>query len=135
MISWTAIFADAAAATTPAAPVPAAPTAPADVATPSWYDGIGFWDVVLIGLALFALYYFLRYRPAVMKFINEVKVELDKCAWPWDPNLAGFKKYKELIESTVVVIISVVLLAGFVTSCDWLLGHLVGALTGTALLK
>jgi len=34
-----------------------------------------------------------------------------------------------------VVILSVILLAGFVTSCDWMLTHLVGALTGTAILK
>ena len=32
----------------------------------------------------------------MLKFIGEVKVELDKCSWPWDPNLTGFKKYKEL---------------------------------------
>jgi preprotein translocase subunit SecE len=81
------------------------------------------------------LYYFLRHRLSILKFVGEVKVELDKCSWPWDPNQTGFKKYKELIESTVVVVISVVLLAGFVTSCDWILTHLVGALTGTALLK
>jgi preprotein translocase subunit SecE len=62
-------------------------------------------------------------------------VELDKCSWPWDPNQTGFKKYKELRDSTVVVILSVILLAGFVTSCDWLLTHLVGTLTGTAILK
>ena len=47
-----------------------------------------------------------------------MKVELDKCSWPWDPNLTGFKKYRELIESTVVVIVSVILLAGFVTTSD-----------------
>ena len=62
-----------------------------------------------------------------------MKVELDKCAWPWDPNLSGFKKFKELRDSTVVVILSVILLAGFVTSSDWLLTHLVGFLTGTGL--
>ena len=94
-----------------------------------------FWDYTFIAVGVFCLYYFLRHRATVLKFVGEVKVELDKCSWPWDPAQSGFKKYKELIESTVVVIISVVLLAGFVTSCDWLLTHLVGALTGTALLK
>jgi preprotein translocase subunit SecE len=94
-----------------------------------------FWDYFYIVVGAFCLYYLLRHGVAVRKFVGEVKVELDKCSWPWDPNLTGFKKYKELIESTVVVIISVVLLAGFVTSCDWILAHLVGALTGTALLK
>jgi preprotein translocase subunit SecE len=94
-----------------------------------------FWNITFAIAAVLALFYFARHRVTVLKFINEVKVELDKCAWPWDPNLTGVKKYRELIESTVVVIISVVLLAGFVTSCDWLLTHLVGTLTGTALLK
>jgi preprotein translocase subunit SecE len=96
---------------------------------------MGFWDYFLIGAGGICLYFLLRHGVAVRKFVGEVKVELDKCAWPWDPNLTGFKKYKELIESTVVVIISVVLLAGFVTSCDWILAHLVGFLTGTRLLK
>ena len=93
------------------------------------------WNTLLIATGLLFVYYLLRYQFAIRKFVGEVKVELDKCSWPWDPNQTGFKKYKELIESTVVVVISVVLLAGFVTSCDWILTHLVGALTGTALLK
>ncbi len=62
-------------------------------------------------------------------------MELEKCSWPWDPNLSGFRKYKELIDSTVVVILSVIMLAGFVTFSDFVLTHLVGFLTGTALLK
>ena len=94
-----------------------------------------FWTIVYAVLALFCVYYFLRYRATIFKFVGEVKVELDKCSWPWDPNLTGFKKYKELRDSTVVVILSVVLLAGFVTTCDFVLTHLVGFLTGTALLK
>jgi preprotein translocase subunit SecE len=94
-----------------------------------------FWNFFFIGAGVICLYFLLRHGVAVRKFVGEVRVELDKGSWPWDPAQSGFKKYKELIESTVVVIISVVLLAGFVTSCDWILTHLVGALTGTALLK
>jgi len=102
-------------------------------ATPSaWYD-LGFWDITLAAIGLFLVFYLLRYRVTILKFVGEVKVELDKCSWPWDANQTGFKKYKELIESTVVVIISVVLLAGFVTTCDFILAHLVGFLTGTGL--
>jgi len=85
----------------------------------------------LFGVAVLAL--FLYYRVTIFKFIGETKVELDKCAWPWDPNQTGFKKYRELRDSTVVVILSVVLLAGFVTTSDWLLTHLVGFLTGTGI--
>ena len=87
---------------------------------------------LIIGLAALAAL-LLRYRVPIFKFVGEVKVELDKCSWPWDPNQTGFKKYKELIESTVVVVISVVLLAGYVTSWDFLLAHVVGGLTGTAI--
>ena len=85
---------------------------------------------LIIGLSALAAL-LLRYRVPIFKFVGEVKVELDKCSWPWDPNQTGLKKYKELRDSTVVVILSVILLAGFVTSSDWILSHLVGALTGT----
>ena len=93
------------------------------------------WTIIYAITAVLFLYVLLRYRVTINQFVGEVKVELDKCSWPWDPNLTGFKKFKELRDSTVVVILSVVLLAGFVTSCDWILTHLVGFLTGTALLK
>lgn len=42
-------------------------------------------------------------------FLSEVKVELVKCSWP---------TRKELFGSSVVVIISVVILAAFVGACD-----------------
>ena len=93
------------------------------------------WTIIYAITAVLFLYVLLRYRVTINQFVGEVKVELDKCSWPWDPNLTGFKKFKELRDSTVVVILSVILLAGFVTSCDWILTHLVGFLTGTALLK
>ena len=56
-------------------------------------------------------------------FIGEVKGELRKASWPWesDPKIKGFKKYKELIDSTVVVLIAMILLAGFVQLWDFLL--------------
>jgi preprotein translocase subunit SecE len=96
------------------------------VALSMGYTLVG-WSI--FGVAVLALFFY--YRVTIFKFVGETKVELDKCAWPWDPNQTGFKKYRELRDSTVVVILSVVLLAGFVTTSDWLLTHLVGALTGT----
>jgi preprotein translocase subunit SecE len=86
---------------------------------------------VILGLTGVVL--FLYFRLTILKFVGETKTELDKCAWPWDPNQTGFKKFRELRDSTVVVILSVILLAGFVTSSDWLLTHLVGFLTGSGL--
>ena len=44
------------------------------------------------------------------KFFGEVKAELLKATWPWDPKEKGFKKYKELSDSTVVVLIAMLLL-------------------------
>ena len=56
----------------------------------------------------------------ISRFIGEVKNELRKASWPWesDPKIKGFKKYKELVDSTVVVLIATILLAGFVSLWD-----------------
>ena len=96
---------------------------------------MNFWYVIYCIAGGVLLYVLLRYNVQIRKFVGEVKVELEKCSWPWDPNQTGFKKYKELIESTVVVVISVILLAGYVTSWDFLLAHVTGFLTGTAMAK
>jgi preprotein translocase subunit SecE len=59
----------------------------------------------------------------ISTFIGEVRGELRKASWPWDPDpkAKGLKKYKELVDSTVVVMIAIVLLAGFVAISDLLL--------------
>ena len=55
-------------------------------------------------------------------FIREVKTELQKATWPWDPKEKAFgAKYKELIDSTIVVIIAMLMLAAFVTVFDFAL--------------
>ena len=46
----------------------------------------------------------------VRNFLSEVKVELQKASWPWDPKERGFRRYKELTDSTLVVIIAMLLL-------------------------
>ena len=94
-----------------------------------------FGEYFLLTLGLVVVALLLRYRRQIFHFIGEVKVELDKCSWPWDPNQTGLKKYKELIESTAVVIVSTILLAGFVTGSDFILIHVVGALTGGGVTK
>jgi len=63
-------------------------------------------------------------------FISEVRGELLKASWPWDPKEKGFKRYKELVDSTMVVIIAMLLLSGYVALLDFVLLNLVGALTG-----
>lgn len=62
-------------------------------------------------------------------FFNEVKVELQKASWPWDPKERGFRKYKELFDSTGVVLISMLLLGGFVAFFDFVLVNFVHLFT------
>jgi preprotein translocase subunit SecE len=54
-------------------------------------------------------------------FFNEVKVELQKASWPWDLKERGFRRYKELVDSTLVVIIAMLLLGGYVALFDFVL--------------
>ena len=58
-------------------------------------------------------------------FFSEVKVELQKASWPWDPKEKGFRKYKELVDSTLVVIIAMLLLGGYVALFDFVLVNMV----------
>ncbi|MCB1233873.1 MAG: preprotein translocase subunit SecE [Verrucomicrobiae bacterium] len=65
----------------------------------------------------------------VGKFIGEVNTELHKATWPWDPKEKGFKKYKQLIDSTVVVLIATVLLGAYVAFSDFVMVQVMRALT------
>jgi preprotein translocase subunit SecE len=58
-------------------------------------------------------------------FLNEVWVELQKASWPWDPKEKGFRKFKELTDSTLVVIIAMLLLGGYVALFDFVLVNVV----------
>ncbi|MBU6182320.1 MAG: preprotein translocase subunit SecE [Verrucomicrobia bacterium] len=63
------------------------------------------------------------------KFTAEVRSELVKAQWPWDPNEKGFKRYKELTDSTVVVLVAMVILGGYIAFFDFILINVVGFLT------
>lgn len=52
-------------------------------------------------------------------FLEEVRLELSKCTWPTRP---------ELMESTVVVVISCVILAAYVGVSDFLLMNLLSVI-------
>lgn len=62
-------------------------------------------------------------------FFNEVRVELQKASWPWDPKERGMKRYKELSDSTVVVVVAMLLLGGFVAFFDFVLVNVIHFLT------
>jgi preprotein translocase subunit SecE len=65
----------------------------------------------------------------VRTFIEEVRGELQKATWPWDPKEKGFKRYKELTDSTVVVVVAMLLLGGYVAFWDLILSSVVGFIT------
>jgi preprotein translocase subunit SecE len=65
----------------------------------------------------------------VGRFTAEVRVELAKASWPWDPNEKGFKRYKELWDSTVVVLIAMLLVGGYIAAFDVILIAIVNTLT------
>ena len=65
----------------------------------------------------------------VSTFFSEVKAELQKANWPWDSKELGVRKYKELIDSTTIVIVAMLLLSGFVSLWDLVMMNIVGALT------
>ena len=58
-------------------------------------------------------------------------IEPRKASWPWDPKERGFKKYKELTDSTVVVFIAMILLAAFVSAWDLIMIGVMKLLTGS----
>ncbi len=59
--------------------------------------------------------------------ISNVKGELKKCSWPWesDPKVKGFKKFRELWGSTIVVLIAMVLLGAYVAFFDYVMAQVV----------
>jgi len=58
-------------------------------------------------------------------FFSEVRVELQKASWPWEPKEKGIKRYKELTDSTIVVIIAMLLLGGYVALFDFILVNVI----------
>ena len=65
----------------------------------------------------------------IRKFISEVRGELAKAQWPVDPNEKGFRKFRELFDSTKVVMIAMLLLGGYIAFCDVVLVQVFGSIT------
>jgi preprotein translocase subunit SecE len=61
----------------------------------------------------------------VRGFLSEVKTELEKASWPWDPKEKGVQKYRELIDSTTVVVVAMLLLSGYIAFWDLVMVNLV----------
>ena len=65
----------------------------------------------------------------VSQFLDEVKIELRKATWPWDPKEKGVKRYKEIIDSTIVVVVAMLLLGGYVAGWDLVLKTILDVVT------
>ena len=63
------------------------------------------------------------------QYWDEVLVELRKATWPWDPKERGAKRYKEITDSTIVVIVAMLLLGGYVSLWDLVFNSFIGLLT------
>jgi preprotein translocase subunit SecE len=61
----------------------------------------------------------------IKNFFSQVQTELTKCSWPWDPKEKGFRRYKELWDSTLVVVIAMLLMGGYVALFDFVLVNVV----------
>jgi preprotein translocase subunit SecE len=89
----------------------------------SWLTTSFVWLAGLI-----AVFTFVRYKTAIAKFTGEVKVELAKASWPWEPKEKGAKKYKELIDSTIIVLIAMIILSGYIAGWDFIMNIIMTAL-------
>ena len=54
-------------------------------------------------------------------FFAEVRAELQKASWPWESKDKGIRRFKELTDSTLVVIIAMLLMGGYVALFDFVL--------------
>jgi len=82
------------------------------------YLTIIIWVAVIGGL--FAVLWWSGYLVRLRNYVQETKEELKKCTWPsWD----------ELKGSTVVVMISIAILAAFTMSADFVLSLFVRWIT------
>ncbi|HEV2903684.1 MAG TPA: preprotein translocase subunit SecE [Pyrinomonadaceae bacterium] len=54
-------------------------------------------------------------------FFAEVRAELAKASWPWESKDKGIRRFKELNDSTIVVIIAMLLLGGYVALFDFVI--------------
>lgn len=60
------------------------------------------------------------FRRAV-QFLGEVRTELSKASWPWDVKEKGARRFRELIDSTSVVVIAMLLLSGYIAFWDFIM--------------
>lgn len=93
----------------------------------AWKIGGSWLLTVTLGiLSLLACGLLFRFRASISKFVGEVRAELMKCSWPWDPAETGVRKYRELIDSTAVVATTTLVLSAYTSGFDFLITRVVG---------
>ncbi|MEM7696877.1 MAG: preprotein translocase subunit SecE [Verrucomicrobiota bacterium] len=65
----------------------------------------------------------------LLNYFGEVRSELKKATWPWDPKEKGVKRYKQLIDSTIVILIAMILLGAYVATVDFAMRNAMNFLT------
>lgn len=81
--------------------------------------------VLVYGLAAAVLALLVVFHTKIAGFLAEVRAELGKCAWPWDPEHTGLRRYKSLLDSTLMVSAVTLVMAGVVTGSDYCISQLV----------
>jgi preprotein translocase subunit SecE len=64
------------------------------------------------------------FRRAI-QFLGEVRTELGRASWPWDVKEKGARRFRELIDSTTVVVIAMLLLSGYIAFWDFIMVRVV----------
>jgi len=65
----------------------------------------------------------------IRKYLVEVRGELAKAQWPWSNEEHGLKRFKELWNSSLVVIIAMMLIGGYISFFDFITINVIGFLT------
>ncbi|MFZ4116118.1 MAG: preprotein translocase subunit SecE [Chthoniobacterales bacterium] len=65
----------------------------------------------------------------ISNYIKEVQAELKKAQWPWSNEEHGIKRFKELWNSSLVVIIAMLLIGGYISFFDFITINIIGFLT------
>jgi preprotein translocase subunit SecE len=87
------------------------------------------WGTIVAGIiGLILLVVAIRNLEAIRGFVREVVIELKKASWPWEPKEKGFKRYKELVDSTLIVVIAMLLMSGYVAFWDFMMVNIMNFL-------
>ncbi len=65
----------------------------------------------------------------IKRYLVEVRAELAKAQWPWSNEERGVKRFKELWNSSLIVIIAMMLVGGYISFFDFITINVIGFLT------